>query len=183
VFTPPAIPGESPTAGQVVQFRLFLDAFPSAVFSVPDVTPAAVESVAFASLPTAAPGKLELLQARSARIGSSSAPYAPGFVEPLVDGDTLTLVGRARYQVSFTAAVFIQTVAGTVWEVKDPCGTGSDATALPPRSCKVGLELSTVQPSGAVASLACRSDVTRDGVVNFADLAAMKSVFFQRCQP
>jgi type II secretory pathway pseudopilin PulG len=34
-----------------------------------------------------------------------------------------------------------------------------------------------------VASEACASDLTSDGVVNFADLAKMKSVFFKTCTP
>jgi prepilin-type N-terminal cleavage/methylation domain-containing protein len=34
-----------------------------------------------------------------------------------------------------------------------------------------------------VASEACASDLTGDGVVNFADLAKMKSVFFKACAP
>jgi hypothetical protein len=34
-----------------------------------------------------------------------------------------------------------------------------------------------------VASLACRADLSQDGAVNFKDLALLKSVFFQSCQP
>jgi hypothetical protein len=33
------------------------------------------------------------------------------------------------------------------------------------------------------ASLPCKADLTGDGVVNFADLAKMKSVFFKTCTP
>ena len=32
-------------------------------------------------------------------------------------------------------------------------------------------------------SAACKADLTADGVVNFADLALLKSVFFKKCEP
>jgi len=35
--------------------------------------------------------------------------------------------------------------------------------------------------AASAASNACKADLTADGVVNFADLAVLKSVFFQRC--
>ena len=47
----------------------------------------------------------------------------------------------------------------------------------------VTLDLSLLTTHAAVASLACKADLTGDGVVNFADLAKMKSVFFKTCTP
>ena len=40
-----------------------------------------------------------------------------------------------------------------------------------------------VELASSLADPGCASDITDDGVVNFADLAKMKSVFFKTCTP
>jgi hypothetical protein len=49
--------------------------------------------------------------------------------------------------------------------------------------CRVALQAFRPVRSTHPPSAACKPDLTGDGVVNFADLAKLKSVFFQRCQP
>ena len=51
------------------------------------------------------------------------------------------------------------------------------------RSALITITAAMLLGSGAAlaASNACKADLTGDGVVNFADLAVLKSVFFQRC--
>ena len=51
------------------------------------------------------------------------------------------------------------------------------------RSALITITAAMLLGSGAAraASNACKADLTADGVVNFADLAVLKSVFFQSC--
>ena len=51
------------------------------------------------------------------------------------------------------------------------------------RSALIAITAGMLLGSGAAlaASNACKADLTGDGVVNFADLAVLKSVFFQSC--
>jgi len=55
------------------------------------------------------------------------------------------------------------------------------ANCPPNQSIRLDLRLLTTQ--AVAASAACKADLTGDGVVNFADLAKMKSVFFKTCTP
>jgi cysteine-rich repeat protein len=52
------------------------------------------------------------------------------------------------------------------------------------RSALITITAGVLLGSGAAlaASNACKADLTADGVVNFADLAVLKSVFFQSCK-
>ena len=51
------------------------------------------------------------------------------------------------------------------------------------RSALIAVTAGMLLGSGAAlaASNVCKADLTGDGVVNFGDLAVMKSVFFQSC--
>ena len=53
----------------------------------------------------------------------------------------------------------------------------------PIRSALITITAAMLLGSGAAlaASNACKADLTGDGVVNFGDLAVLKSVFFQTC--
>jgi hypothetical protein len=61
-----------------------------------------------------------------------------------------------------------------------PCSGPGDAASL---DCTVTLQAFRPVRSTSSPSLARKADLTGDGVVNFGDLAKLKSVFFQRCQP
>ncbi len=172
-----------PLEGKLVSVRLYIDAFPTAVFSPPDLTAAPVEAISFLNVPSdPSPGKLPLLEAKSTTLGSTLSPFAPAFVESFLEGDTISIVGRASYQVSFVATLFNQNVIGLQFTLVDPCGTFNSPTALPSNDCSVGLDLIAPTSTGTGASLACRADLNHDSVVNAQDLASLKSVFFQRCQ-
>ena len=49
--------------------------------------------------------------------------------------------------------------------------------------CTGTLEIFTPRVIPSALATTCASDITGDGVVNFADLAKMKSVFFKTCAP
>ncbi len=177
--------GDTFAAARVTSFRIAIDAFPSATFSVPDASDAPVESVAWKRVPpnVDATAGLPLLEARSAELETATRPFSPGLLETFLDGDVVTLVGRASYELSFRANLFAGLVSSVQFEHRDPCGSATSPTGLPPRSCQVGFELHAVHPATSTASLACRADLDGSGVVNFLDLTQFKSVFFQRCEP
>jgi len=56
----------------------------------------------------------------------------------------------------------------------------SNAASL---DCTVTLQAFRPVRSTSSPSAACKADLTGDGVVNFADLVKMKSVFFKTCTP
>jgi hypothetical protein len=169
--------------GKLVSLQLYVDAFPTAVLTPPDLTAAPVEAVSLRKVPSDPdPAKLPLIEARSATLGSTLSPFAPGFVETFLEGDTITLFGRVSLRASFAASVFNQNVVGVQFTWVDPCGTFNSPTALPSNDCTVGLDLFAPTSMGTQASLACRADLNHDTVVNAQDLASLKSVFFQRCQ-
>jgi len=187
-FSNPALVGKVPD-GSVISLQLYIDAFPSAVFTVADVTDGPTEAIAFRKIPTQplSPGTLVLLEASSAKLAESAVPFAPGLLETFLDGDSISVLGRISFQVSFGAVYFplstTSVVLGTSFSLTDPCGTATGADGLPAHACKVGSELFEAHRATAVASLACRADLSQDGAVNFKDLALLKSVFFQSCQP
>ena len=49
--------------------------------------------------------------------------------------------------------------------------------------CTGTLEILTPRVIPSTLATTCASDLTGDGVVTFADLAKMKSVFFKTCTP
>ena len=179
----PAIPGQ--LEGKTISVQVVIDAFPTALFTVPDVTSAPAEAVAFRRLPPAltSPGQLALIEAHSSTLGTSLAPFSPAFIETFLDGDAISLFSRVTIKASFLVTLFNQQVFGSQFTYEDPCGSLSSLTALPASNCSIGLEIFTPTTSGAEASLACRADLNHDSVVNAQDLASLKSVFFQRCQP
>lgn len=187
-FSNPAIAGEVPD-GSIISLQIYIDAFPSAVFAVADVTDGPTEAIAFRKIPTQPPslGALALLEASSAKLATSAVPFAPGLLETFLDGDSVSVLGRISFRVSFEATYFpasvTSVVLGTSFSLTDPCGTATGTDGLPAHACKVGFELFEAHRATAVASLACRADLSQDGAVNFKDLALLKSVFFQSCQP
>ena len=181
-----AVPGTPITGPTTVRVRIVIDAFPSATFDIPDATPAPSESIAFRRLPPNLGSEtgLPLLEARSETLGSSARPFTPGLVEDFLEDDLVTLVGRVRYELSYQTLLFPGQVFGPlVFERIDPCGSATGPAGLPPRTCRVGYALSAAHAATPTASLACRADLTGDGVVNFADLARLRSVFLQACTP
>ena len=68
-----------------------------------------------------------------------------------------------------------------VVELTKSCVYGTICAGRPNQSVRLDFHLLTTGAAGA--SLACKADLTGDGVVNFADLAKMKSVFFKSCTP
>jgi hypothetical protein len=181
----PAIPGvPSDLEGKTIAVQVVVDAFPTAVFTVPDLTSAPAEAVAFRKIPSAlaSPGQLALIEARSSALGASLAPFSPGFIETFLDGDAIRLFSRVTIKASFLVTLFGQQVLGSQYKYEDPCGSQTSLTSLPTSNCNIGLEIFTPTTSGAEASLACRADLNHDSVVNAQDLASLKSVFFQRCQ-
>lgn len=183
--TDPGAPGTPIDGATTVLVRVVIDAFPSATFEVPDATAAPVEAIGFRRAPPNRDGlvALPLLEARSAMLDTAVRPFVPGLVESFLDDDEITLVGRVRYELVFEAVVFASQVVGVQFQLVDPCGSVTSPTALPDRACSVGLALSAAHTATPTASLACRADLTEDGVVNFADLARLRSVFFQTCTP
>lgn len=177
--------GETFATPKITSFRIAIDAFPSASFTVPDATDAPVETVAFRRVPAnvSSTAELPLLEARSAELETATRPFSPGLLEPFLDGDVVTIVGRASYELSFEATGFAGLISFVQFEHADPCGSATSPTGLPTRACEAGLELHTVHAATPTASLACRADLDGSGVVNFVDLAQFKSVFLQRCEP
>jgi hypothetical protein len=168
--------------GKTIAVQLVIDTFPTAVFNVPDVTSAPTEAVVLRKI-LASPAPIPLIEARSSALGTSMAPFSPGFVETFLDGDTISLFSRFTVQASFIVSLFNQQVIGAQYSYQDACGTLTNPTTLPLSNCSSGLELFTPTTTGTEASLACRADLNHDSVVNGQDLASLKSVFFQRCQP
>ena len=62
-----------------------------------------------------------------------------------------------------------------------PCGLWTGSTFPNPGNCDLKIEVFVPGVHRSADSLACRADITGDGIVNFADLASLKSAFFQRC--
>lgn len=181
-----AIPGTPITGPTTVRVRIAIDAFPSAAFEIPDATPAPAESIAFRRLPPNLGSEtgLPLLEARSEALGSNARPFTQGLVEDFLEDDLVTLVGRIRYGLSYqTVFASGQVIGPVVFERVDPCGSSTGPAGLPPRTCRVGYALAAAHAATPTAPLACRADLIGDGVVNFSDLARLRSVFLQACTP
>jgi hypothetical protein len=180
-----AVVGDTFATPKLVSLRIAIDAFPSARFTVPDATEAPVESIAFRRIPpnVDSTSGLPLLEARSGELDTAARPFTPGLFETFLDGDVVTLAGRASYLLTFQATVFVGSVTSVHFTHQDPCGSAAGLAALPQRDCKAGLELHAVHAATPTASLACRADLDGNGVVNFVDLAQFRSVFLQRCEP
>jgi len=108
----------------------------------------------------------------------------------LLAGDEITVYG-ATLLSNFSASVTteqdplgfpgVQRVKSKT-ESRDPtCLSGPEPVAG--YDCTNSLEIFTPRVIPSTLATTCASDLTGDGVVNFADLAKMKSVFFKTCTP
>jgi len=112
-------------------------------------------------------------------------PYTP--VQRVTSTSTLL---NATATVPFDVFDWADTVPGPAYpgdlvkyvvKLQKASWAGEHQFGLPNQSIRLDFRLLTTQATAA--SLACKADLTGDGVVNFADLAKMKSVFFKTCTP
>ena len=107
----------------------------------------------------------------------------------LLAGDEITVYG-ALASADINANVIPEFVSGdpgtfrvaSKTEDRNPsCMSGPEPAAG--YDCTSTLEIFTPRVIPSTLATTCASDITGDGVVNFADLAKMKSVFFKTCTP
>lgn len=126
----------------------------------------------------------------SGRLQSTGAA-GPGeaLTSDLLAADDIT-VYRAVFFGSASAYVTTESIPGnsTAVRVKSRTEDRTNTCIAGPEpadgyDCTGTLEIFTPRVIPSALATTCASDLTGDGVVNFADLAKMKSVFFKTCTP